>query len=79
MYSNVMDLILPIMNEHEETFDADSMRDFIDVYLREIANARDPGSSFHGEWGRKSLLSSILDLFLAGSVMSLCNAKEAKG
>jgi hypothetical protein len=41
------------------------MRDYIDVYLKEISGS-EAGSSFFGELGKNSLYSSLYDLFLAG-------------
>jgi len=31
-----------IVEEHKETFDENNMRDFIDVYLKEIKEGNDP-------------------------------------
>ena len=33
--------------QHVETYDEENMRDFVDVYLREIASSKDP--SFNGK------------------------------
>jgi hypothetical protein len=38
----------------------------VDVYLKEIANSKNPDSSFFGKRGEDSLVSVLLDLFLAG-------------
>jgi hypothetical protein len=43
------------------------LRDFIDVYLTEIENETDPGSSFYREKGIENLIQSLSDLFFAGS------------
>ena len=54
-------LMRDIVREHKETYDEDNMRDFVDVYLREMAGTRDP--SFTEE----QLLVTSMDLFSAGS------------
>ena len=35
------------MFQHVETFDEDNLRDFVDVYLKEIASSKDP--AFNGD------------------------------
>ena len=35
------------VREHEETYNPDVSRDFIDAYLKEIENTKDSSSSFH--------------------------------
>ena len=42
------------------------LRDFIDVYISEMLQEKDPESSFFGENGRENLIQSLYDLFLAG-------------
>ena len=55
------------IDEHAASFDpAAEHRDFIDVYLHEIAASR-PGSSFHGARGLESLECVLVDLFMGGS------------
>ena len=44
----------------------DAPRDFVDVYLKEIAKTTDQSSSFFGSRGEESLIAVLLDLFLAG-------------
>ena len=39
--------ILQVLIQHVETYDEENMRDFVDVYLKEIASSKDP--SFNGE------------------------------
>ena len=39
--------------QHVETYDEENMRDFVDVYLREIASSKDP--SFNGKLLLKTL------------------------
>ena len=63
-----------------ETYDEENMRDFVDVYLREISTSKDP--SFNGELlfttlsnltkkqrsvSEEQLLVNAMDLFSAGS------------
>ena len=57
------------LRKHEETFQEDSMRDFIDFYLQEIYNrsSRPEASSFKGKDGKLNLQNIIFDLFIAGS------------
>ncbi len=57
------------LQKHEETFQEESMRDFIDHYLQEIRDrsSRPEPSSFKGEDGRLNLQNIIFDLFIAGS------------
>lgn len=39
--------------EHQKTFQRDNIRDYIDVYLKEIEETKDPNSSFYKETGGK--------------------------
>ena len=55
------------LEEHQKTFTPGEMRDFIDVYLSEIENETDPGSSFYKENGIENLVQTLSDLFFAGS------------
>jgi len=64
---NVMRMIRETVKEHQETLDMNEPRDFIDAYLIEVANTKNPGSSFYGEEGIRSLTNTMMDLFLAGS------------
>jgi len=54
-------LMRKIVKQHVETYDEENMRDFVDVYLREISTSKDP--SFNEE----QLLVNAMDLFSAGS------------
>ena len=56
----------PYIHNHLKEFDPDNCKDFIDLYLKRISETSDPLSSFHGQKGQHSLISSLLDLFLAG-------------
>ncbi|ODN06219.1 Methyl farnesoate epoxidase, partial [Orchesella cincta] len=55
-----------IIEAHKNSFRENTMRDFIDDYLEEIANTKDRNSSFYGSTGEHSLLITLLDLFMAG-------------
>ena len=54
------------LKHHEATFQEDSMRDFIDHYLKKM---RDEEESvyFKGKEGRLNILNIIVDFFIAGS------------
>ena len=54
-------LMRDIVQQHRETYDEDNMRDFVDVYLREMDRSPDPSFSEAG------LLVTAMDLFSAGS------------
>ena len=54
-------LIRDLVRQHKETFDEDNLRDFVDVYLREMDRSPDPSFSEAG------LLVTAMDLFSAGS------------
>jgi hypothetical protein len=74
-FSDVCELVDPVIKQHQETLDLNSMRDFIDVYLQEISKS-EPTSSFFGDLGRKSLYTSLFDLFIAGMSLLSCFAKS---
>ncbi len=59
-------LRLPL-EQHQETINPDEPRDFIDVYLNEIENEKDPKSSFFKEKGVENLIQTLSDLFFAGT------------
>ncbi|OXA37044.1 Methyl farnesoate epoxidase [Folsomia candida] len=69
--------IFPVLqrfiDEHKKSFDPNSPRDLIDIYLQKIANTDDKDSSFFGELGEKSLLIVLLDLFVAGGETASSN------
>ena len=54
-------LMRDIVQQHRDTYDEDNMRDFVDVYLREMDRSPDPSFSEAG------LLVTAMDLFSAGS------------
>lgn len=54
-------LMRDIITQHKETFDEENLRDFVDVYLKEMR--RSPDVSFTEE----QLLVTAMDLFSAGS------------
>ena len=54
-------LMRDIVTQHKETFDEDNLRDFVDVYLKEMRSS--PDASFTEE----QLLVTAMDLFSAGS------------
>ena len=66
VFTNVIDLVRPVINEHEKNYDEDHLQDFMDVYLAEIKKTTDPKSSFYQKRGTESLSAGMLDLFLAG-------------
>jgi len=47
------DLILGYLQKHFSTYDKDNMRDFMDVYIKQIQSVDDPSSSFYKNVGRK--------------------------
>jgi hypothetical protein len=49
-----------------KTFNAEELRDFIDVYISEMKKEKDPDSSFFGRTGHENLIHSLVDLFFAG-------------
>ena len=53
--------------EHKESFDGNDLRDFTDIFIKEMEETSDPKSSFYKEEGMKNYQSTILDLFLAGT------------
>ena len=54
-------LMRDIVKQHKETFDEDNLRDFVDVYLKEMRTT--PDASFTEE----ELLVVAMDMFTAGS------------
>lgn len=45
------DIIQEIVEQHKETLQEDSSRDFIEVYLKEIQATKDPSSCFYKKEG----------------------------
>lgn len=67
-FESMRTLMKQAILEHKETFQSgESPNDFIDCYLKEIENTKDPGSSFFQEQGLKSLDCVLIDLFMGGS------------
>jgi cytochrome P450 family 2 subfamily J len=64
---DMMNLMKKSIQNHKETLDANEPRDYIDKYLIEIDNTKDPNSSFFRENGIENLAASLVDLFIAGS------------
>ena len=64
---DIVNLIKKSIKEHDETLDVNAPRDFIDKFLVEMKNTRDPSSSFFGERGMTNLANTLFDLFFAGS------------
>ncbi|XP_078692022.1 cytochrome P450 2C3-like [Branchiostoma floridae x Branchiostoma belcheri] len=58
-----MDYIRAQMREHEETFDRNDIRDFIDAYLLEM-KTQDPSTSTFTE---DQLVATVFDLFIGGT------------
>lgn len=67
LFSNIKQLVKPYIDEHQKSVDVDNPRDFMDVYLTEVSRTSDSKSSFYKERGIESLVSSMTDLFLAGT------------
>ena len=64
---DMMNMMRKSIENHRQTFDQNDPRDFIDKYLTEIENTKDPKSSFFGKAGIENLASTLNDLFIAGS------------
>ena len=66
-FDQVKEMIWPYVREHQSNNSSEDSKDFIDVYLKEIEKTTDQESSFYGKYGEHSLISSLLDLFTAGT------------
>ena len=64
---DVMKMMRKSIKNHKDTLDTNEPRDYIDKYLIEIENTKDPSSSFYGPKGIENLASNLMDLFIAGS------------
>ena len=64
---DIMNMMRTSIKNHKESLDTNEPRDYIDKYLIEIQNTKDPNSSFYGEKGINNLAANLLDLFIAGS------------
>ncbi len=67
IFKRITDMIQPAIEDHKSSLDENNMRDFVDLYLSEIKNTSDSGSSFHGSKGESNLCNVMIDLFLAGT------------
>ena len=62
-----MKCCIELAPQHEKTFDASQLRDFIDVYCSERRRVRAKDlkdSSFYGEEGNLNYVNTMFDLFL---------------
>ncbi len=66
VFKDIADFVEPYVKEHKDTLDPDNIRDFMDLFLVEIQNTKDPTSSFYGEVGHYALINNMIDLFIAG-------------
>jgi len=64
---DIIGMMRKAIKSHQDTLDSNEPRDYIDKYLIEIENTKDPNSSFYGEKGVENLASNLYDLFIAGS------------
>lgn len=71
LFTDIKDLVKKSLDEHKASFDAEHPRDFMDIYLAEIGKTDSKNSSFHGKRGEESLISTMLDLFLAGKNLEI--------
>jgi len=55
------------VKRHIETYDETHQRDFIDCYLKKMAETTDQSSSFHGKHGEGNIQRTLMDIFGAGS------------
>lgn len=55
------------LKERKRTFQEDTIRDFIDVYLAEMKKTTDPNSVFYGDRAERQLIAILSDLLFAGS------------
>lgn len=55
------------IKKHMDTFDEEHQRDFIDSYLKKMAETTDESSSFHGKHGEGNMQRTVMDIFGAGS------------
>ncbi len=62
-FQRIREFIETSIQEHLDTFNGEELRDFIDVYISEMAKEKDPDSSFFGENGRENLVTLLLKLF----------------
>lgn len=67
LFDEINEIVQPYISNHQENFDPNDPKDFMDVYLNEISSTNDVNSSFYGKRGEESLISTMTDLFLAGT------------
>ncbi|ODM98566.1 Farnesoate epoxidase [Orchesella cincta] len=68
--NNFMRITSVAVDKHTDKLDVHNPRDFIDHYLVEMQETKDPASSFYKENGRKNLEAIVGDLFVAGTETS---------
>ena len=62
----MVNLIVPYIENHERTLDRNNARDFLDLMLIEHEAKKQSDSCFNEKYGRHAIVSSLIDLFLAG-------------
>ena len=68
LFDDIASIVKPYITSHQNSLDSDAdPKDFMDVYLNEVSKTSDLKSSFHGQRGEESLISTMTDLFLAGT------------
>ena len=70
LYERIFQWFRNESKEHEETFDSENHRDFLDAYIAErkrVNDANDQSSFFYGQHGDMNYVYTMFDLFLAGS------------
>ncbi|XP_038058682.1 cytochrome P450 2J6-like [Patiria miniata] len=68
-FKEIREFLLKVIDKHRAAFDADDLRDFIDVYLVEVKNnqAKDDIGEEHGYLTDDNLVGTIENIFAAGS------------
>jgi cytochrome P450 family 2 subfamily AA/AD len=75
LFSDIGSLVKTHITEHKKSLDPDQPRDFMDSFLIEVAKTKDSKSSFFGQRGEESLISTLTDLFLAGKESFIITAR----
>ena len=70
LFDDIAAIVKPYISNHQSNLDSDDPKDFMDVYLNEVSKTSDVKSSFHGQGGEESLISTMTDLFLAGMLLT---------
>ncbi|XP_021953079.2 methyl farnesoate epoxidase [Folsomia candida] len=65
--SDMADYLRKPVMDHKKTRQDEFERDFTDAFLKEIAKTTDPNSAFMGKLGEDNLVSTLGDLYLAGT------------